>query len=114
MRRPIGVLLPPVRADRIRRGDLYRVLRMAVLEGVISPGDRLPSTRQAAADYGVSRGLMEEVFQQLADEGLFQRSVGRGTFVAAEIARLERPARIKEQKPRSSSRSSRRGSAIAA
>jgi len=87
---------------------------MAVLEGVLSPGDRLPSTRQAAADYGVSRGLMEEVFQQLADEGLFQRSVGRGTFVAPEIARLERPARIKEQKPRSSSRSSRRGSAIAA
>ena len=81
MRRSKGVFLPPVRAGQRRRGELYRELRRAVLDGVLSPGDRLPSTRQAAADYGVSRGLMEEVFAQLADEGLFDRAVGRGTYV---------------------------------
>ncbi len=64
MRRPRGVLLPPGRAGRVRR-DLYGLLRNAVLEGVLAPGERMPSTRQAAADYGVSRGLMEEVFGQL-------------------------------------------------
>ena len=85
------MLLPPVQASRLRRADLYSALRTAVLEGVLEPGDRLPSTRRAAADYGVSRGLMEEVFTQLTDEGLFERGVGRGTFVASELAALHRP-----------------------
>ena len=94
MRKAKGILLPPAPAGRPRRGDLCRLLRDAVLRGVFSPGDRLPSTRQAAADYGISRGLMEEVFTQLSDEGFLQRGVGRGTFVAAQVARLETPSRV--------------------
>jgi GntR family transcriptional regulator / MocR family aminotransferase len=91
MRRSRGVLLPPVPARRVLRRDVYRVLRSALLEGVLASGERLPSTRQAAADYGVSRGLMEEVFGQLAEEGFLERAVGRGTFVAARAARLVSP-----------------------
>src|SRR5579859_103071 len=112
MRQPKGVLLPPIRAKRLRRGDLYRALRSAILEGVLAPGDRLPSTRQAAADYGVSRGLMEEVFCQLTDEGFFQRAVGRGTFIAPELARLETPGKVLPT--RSSRGPSRRGLVTAA
>src|SRR5438477_6890953 len=112
MRQPKGVLLPPIRAKRLRRGDLYRALRSAVLEGVLAPGDRLPSTRQAAADYGVSRGLMEEVFGQLTDEGFFERAVGRGTFIASELAGLDTKGMVR---PSQSSRGpSRRGLATAA
>ena len=81
-RRSRGILLPPVRAQRVRRRDLYSAIRTAVLDGVLAPGERLPSSRQAAADYGVSRGLVEEVFAQLTDEGFLDRAVGRGTFVA--------------------------------
>jgi GntR family transcriptional regulator/MocR family aminotransferase len=88
MRKARGVLLPPVGHRHPRRGDLYRALRNALLDGVFTPGDRLPSTRQAAADYGVSRGLMEEVFGQLTDEGFFERTVGRGTFISSEVAAL--------------------------
>src|SRR5215831_18532208 len=87
MRRAQGSLLPPVHAGRIRRGDLHRALKGALLDGVLPAGARLPSTRQAAADYGVSRGLMEEVFTQLTDEGFLERRVGRGTFVASTIPR---------------------------
>src|SRR5690348_8751197 len=83
MRRSRGALLPAIAAPRVRGRDLYRAIRNAVLEGVLSPGERLPSTRQAAADYGVSRGLLEEVFAQLAEEGFLSRAVGRGTFVAS-------------------------------
>src|SRR5215813_426263 len=111
MRRSGGVLLPPVSAGRVRRGDLYRSLRAALLEGVLAPGERLPSTRQAAADYGVSRGLVEEVFGQLTEEGFLDRAVGRGTFVAARAARLIAPALDGQ---RGSPAPSRRGLAIAA
>jgi len=93
MRRSRGVLLPPIHVERLRRGDLYRALRAAVLDGVLLAGDRLPSTRQAACDYGVSRGLMEEVFAQLSEEGLFQRTVGRGTFVASPVGWLQNSAK---------------------
>jgi GntR family transcriptional regulator/MocR family aminotransferase len=56
------MLLPPVSAARLRRADLYAALRAAVLDGILAPGERLPSSRQAAADYGVSGGMLEEVF----------------------------------------------------
>jgi GntR family transcriptional regulator / MocR family aminotransferase len=111
MRKAKGVLLPPMRGSRPKRGDVYGVLRAAVLEGVLSPNDRLPSTRKAADDYGVSRGLMEEVFGQLTDEGFFERAVGRGTYVAARVARLEQASRPVR---RPSANASRRGLILAA
>ena len=92
MKVPRGVLLPPLQPGRVRRSGLYGALRTAVLDGVLAPGDRLPSTRRAAADYGVSRGLMEEVFAQLTEEGLFVRAVGRGSFIAPQVAALQKPA----------------------
>jgi GntR family transcriptional regulator/MocR family aminotransferase len=76
LRRPQGALLPPVSAARVRRGDVYRTLRAALLDGTLPSGGRLPSTRQAAADYGVSRGMLEEVFAQLTEEGFLERAVG--------------------------------------
>lgn len=112
MRRPRGVLLPPLAAARPRRRDVYTALRGAVLEGALAPGDRLPSSRQAAKDYGVSRGLVEEVFAQLAEEGFLARAVGRGTFVAAGAAGLATPALRARAAPLA--RPSPRGRALAA
>ena len=112
MRRSRGALLPPVPAVRLRRGDLYGALRAALLDGVLAPGERLPSTRQAAADYGVSRGMLEEVFAQLTEEGFLHRAVGRGTFVAPTVSRLSAPARRKAIGRRPPAPSSR-GRAIA-
>jgi GntR family transcriptional regulator / MocR family aminotransferase len=97
MRQSRGVLLPPVLKTRLRRGDLYGALRTALLDGALAPGERLPSTRQAAADYGVSRGLMEEIFAQLTDEGFLDRFVGRGTFVAPAVSRLRPSEPHREQ-----------------
>lgn len=112
MRRTRGALLPPLATGPVRRRDLYRVIRAAVLEGVLSPGERLPSSRQAAADYGVSRGMVEEVFGQLTDEGFLDRAVGRGTVVAARVARLIGPVK-RERGRRQSTRASRRGAEVA-
>src|SRR5689334_22410276 len=101
MRSSRGALLPPVRNGRFRRGEVYGVIRAAVLDGVLAPGERLPSTRQAAEDYGVSRGMLEEVFAQLMEEGFLERAVGRGTFVAKTVTRLGEPSKRKEAHRRS-------------
>ena len=84
-RRSRGALLPPLPVKHPRRTDVYLTLRNCVLGGSLAPGERLPSTRDAAADYGVSRGLLEEVYSQLLDGGLLERAVGRGTFVAHHV-----------------------------
>jgi GntR family transcriptional regulator/MocR family aminotransferase len=113
MRRLKRVFLPPVQAVRLRRGGLYSAMRTAILDGVLGPGERLPSTRQAAADYGVSRGMLEEVYAQLAEEGFLQRIVGCGTFVAPTVSRLNARANVKGTKRRPPA-PSRRGCSLAA
>jgi GntR family transcriptional regulator/MocR family aminotransferase len=108
-----GVLLPPVRQGRLRRRDLYRALRTALLDGVVTSGEKLPSSRQTAVDYGVSRGTVEEVFAQLGEEGFLERFVGRGTFVSSTVARLNAPSKG-ESRERHSPARSRRGLELAA
>jgi GntR family transcriptional regulator/MocR family aminotransferase len=91
---------------------LYGALRTAVLDGVLSPGDRLPSTRQAAADFGVSRGVLEHVYAQLTEEGFLERAVGRGSYVTQKVARLEPSAN--RQRKRRRAQLSHRGQSVSA
>jgi GntR family transcriptional regulator/MocR family aminotransferase len=113
VRRPRGCHLPPLSKTRPRSGDVYRTVRSAILDGDLPAGTRLPSSRQAAADYGVSRGLVEDVFGRLCEEGLLARAVGRGTFVAAAASQLAAPP---TDGPESSARlrPSRRGRVLSA
>jgi GntR family transcriptional regulator len=58
---------------------------LEILEGVISgmaPGDRLPSERSLAQQYGVARATVTQAVEHLADKGLIYRVHGSGTFVA--------------------------------
>ncbi|HLQ40317.1 MAG TPA: GntR family transcriptional regulator [Tetragenococcus sp.] len=45
-------------------------------------GDRLPSERELAEDFGVSRMTLRQAIQTLADEGIIERKIGSGTYVA--------------------------------
>ncbi|PQV54054.1 PLP-dependent aminotransferase family protein [Paraburkholderia sp. BL21I4N1] len=64
---------------------LYDELRTAILSGRLPPGARLPSTRDLAARFDLSRGTVLGVFAQLDAEGYLAGAVGRGSFVAAEL-----------------------------
>ncbi|MFM0224027.1 MocR-like pyridoxine biosynthesis transcription factor PdxR [Paraburkholderia dipogonis] len=64
---------------------LYDELRKAILSGTLPPGARLPSTRDLAAWFRLSRGTVLGVFAQLDAEGYLSGAVGRGSFVAAEL-----------------------------
>jgi GntR family transcriptional regulator/MocR family aminotransferase len=61
---------------------LYRAIREAITEGKLPPKERLPSTRQLAALYGLSRGSVSLAYEMLASEGFVQARIGQGTFVA--------------------------------
>jgi GntR family transcriptional regulator/MocR family aminotransferase len=65
--------------------QLYEELRSAVLEGRLSPGARLPSTRSLAADLEISRNTAAGAFDQLLAEGYLEGKVGSGTYVASSL-----------------------------
>jgi GntR family transcriptional repressor for pyruvate dehydrogenase complex len=58
-------------------------LRMGVLLGQLSPGQRLPSEADLAAEYSVSRGTIRETMKLLSAAGLVEstRGASGGTFV---------------------------------
>jgi GntR family transcriptional regulator/MocR family aminotransferase len=69
---------------------LTSALRDAVADGRLPVDARLPATRALAAQLGVSRGVVVEAYQRLADEGLVAGRRGGGTTV---LARSEAPPR---------------------
>ncbi|MFM0207807.1 PLP-dependent aminotransferase family protein [Paraburkholderia sediminicola] len=64
---------------------LYDELRSAILTGRLSPGARLPSSRDLAARFALSRGTVLSVFSQLDAEGYLTGAIGRGSFVTPEL-----------------------------
>ncbi|MDN3248458.1 PLP-dependent aminotransferase family protein [Streptomyces sp. ZSW22] len=65
----------------LRRG-LTDALREAVRSGRLAPGTRLPSSRSLAADLGVARNTVAEVYADLVAEGWLAARQGSGTRVA--------------------------------
>ncbi|MFH0241112.1 PLP-dependent aminotransferase family protein [Streptomyces sp. HK10] len=79
-----GLLLPVCAAPPRQRGRALQTgLREAVRSGRLAPGSRLPSSRELAADLGVSRGLVTEAYEQLTAEGYLTSSRGSGTWVGS-------------------------------
>ena len=65
--------------------QLYLRLRDAIMEGVLEAGHRFPSTRAAAREWKLSRGLVVEAYELLAAEGYIEGRHGSGTFVASGL-----------------------------
>ncbi|MEV1007877.1 PLP-dependent aminotransferase family protein [Streptomyces sp. NPDC049881] len=61
-------------------------LRALIEDTTLWPGTRLPSTRQLAADLGVSRSVVVEAYEQLSAEGYLETRAGSGTTVSARAA----------------------------
>ncbi|RII13947.1 HTH-type transcriptional regulatory protein GabR [Streptomyces sp. YIM 130001] len=98
------LLLPAARAPARARGrTLQEALRESVRSGRLAPGTRLPSSRELAADLGVSRGLITDAYEQLTAEGYLRAGRGAGTWVG-EAARAGRPAAAVDRAPRPDAR----------
>ncbi|MBN3525833.1 PLP-dependent aminotransferase family protein [Paenibacillus apiarius] len=65
-----------------KRLALYHAIRDCITSEVLVMNTRLPSSRELAALYGVSRGTVSQVYDMLSSEGYITSGVGRGTFVS--------------------------------
>ena len=86
---------------------IYRQLKERViammLDGVLKPGDVLPSVRQVAAEYQLNPITVSRACQELADEALVEKRRGLGMYVTEEASKKllanERERFLREEWP---------------
>ncbi|WP_133499910.1 GntR family transcriptional regulator [Cognatilysobacter terrigena] len=96
---------------------IYRQLKERViammLDGLLKPGDPLPSVRQVAAEYQLNPITVSRAYQELADESLVEKRRGLGMYVTEEAARKllvnERDRFLNEEWPQVMERIARLG-----
>ncbi|WP_321815073.1 MULTISPECIES: PLP-dependent aminotransferase family protein [unclassified Paraburkholderia] len=76
-------------AQRLERGSgqpvyrqLHKLLQQAIHSRELPAGARVPSSRLLAAELGIARNTVTQVYEQLVLEGYVTSATGRGTFVA--------------------------------
>jgi len=65
--------------------QLQRVLKAAIHNHILSPDDALPSERDLATDFDVSRITVRKALDGLVGEGLLMRRQGSGNFISARV-----------------------------
>ncbi|CAG0958564.1 HTH-type transcriptional repressor YtrA [Gammaproteobacteria bacterium] len=64
---------------------IYRQLRdrvvAMILDGVLKPGDPLPSVRQVSGDFQINPITVSTAYQELVDENLVEKRRGLGMYV---------------------------------
>src|SRR5919204_4433960 len=69
---------------------LYDYVLDEIRAGRLSTGDRVPSEMELAGLFGVSRITSKKALQTLNRDGVVERIIGKGSFVAAQLPALER------------------------
>ncbi|SDD15875.1 GntR family transcriptional regulator [Aquimonas voraii] len=74
-----------------------------LLDGVLKPGDALPSVRQVAADFQLNPITVSRAYQELVDESLVEKRRGLGMYVTEgapeKLLASERERFLKEEWP---------------
>ncbi|WP_125705622.1 GntR family transcriptional regulator [Lacticaseibacillus daqingensis] len=62
--------------------QIHNQIRQDIEAGKWQIGDRIPSERDLAVTFNVSRMTLRQAIQTLVDEGILERRIGAGTYVA--------------------------------
>lgn len=96
-----GVLISTLNIDAASNTPLYRQLetklRQLILYGELAAKTRMPATRQLAADLGISRLTVKNVYEQLIAEGFLWARQGSGTYVEQLQSSDLRPQAVAEK-----------------
>ena len=73
----------PVRPRERLYQEIVEHFQGEILAGRLRPGDRIPAERELALQFSVSRAAVREAIKSLAEKGLLDVQVGKGSYVAA-------------------------------
>ena len=93
--------------DWNNNAPIYRQLKDRIvamlLDGLLKPGDALPSVRQIAADFQLNPITVSRAYQELADEALVEKRRGLGMYMTdgarEKLLASERERFLKEEWP---------------
>ena len=74
--------------------NLMMELKEAIQAGRLSPGEKLHSENQLAAEYGLSRHTVRKALNLLAADGYIYSEQGRGTFCSERLRHMKRSHNI--------------------
>jgi len=83
-----SLFVPVLPKEGPRPQALYAEVRRLIEEGALPPGAKLPTTRDLAARFALSRGAVVAAYDMLVDDGFAEARVGAGTFVAKAVPSL--------------------------
>jgi len=72
--------------------SVVRQVERLILQGILRPGERLPSERDLSERLGVSRPSLREAIAELEAEGLLVTRAGSGVYVAEVLGSAFSPA----------------------
>ena len=61
-----------------------------ILEGLLKPGDRVPSVRDLAAEFEVNRNTVLRAYSLMNEDGIFDNKRGVGYFISDNAVELIR------------------------
>ena len=82
--------------DWVFRGDLpiysqlIEQIKLAIVSGILLPGQRLASVRDMATEAGVNPNTMQRALQELEREGMVYSQRTAGRFVTEDMRVIER------------------------
>ncbi len=88
---PVDHLFEPVAHDTVADGVVAQIEDMLV-SGILKQGTPLPSERELADAFNVSRPKVREALKRLAENGLIEVRHGEGSFVAELTGQALSPA----------------------
>lgn len=74
---------------------VVRQIEQLILQGILRPGERLPSERELSERLGVSRPSLREAIAELQESGLLTTRAGAGIYVAEVLDSAFSPALIR-------------------
>jgi GntR family transcriptional regulator/MocR family aminotransferase len=89
------VLELPIRLDptiQTQPAQVHAAIRSAIIEGLLSPGLKLPSSRALAEQLKVRRNTVVAAYEHLASDGLIDARHGAGTYVTLQLPSPPAPA----------------------
>jgi len=95
---PIAHLLAATLVDSSGRptsSNIVETIWLAVVDGSVDPGERLPTARELAIELRVSPRTVERAYEELERRGVLEARAGEGAFV-----RLSPPAEAELERRR--------------
>jgi GntR family transcriptional regulator/MocR family aminotransferase len=87
----------PSRGQGTVKQSLYEQLRSAILDGRMTPGTKLPATRQVATGLGVARNTVLAAYDLLIAEGYVMPRPGASS-TSLRVARDQRVIRRRQSR----------------